>query len=39
MTLAVRAVLDGANVVVDVHVTPGYTPSMSSGMTRSHHDK
>lgn len=36
---AVQAVLGGASVVVDVHVTPGYTPSMSSGMTRSHHDK
>lgn len=39
MAQAVQAVLGGASVVVDVHVTPGYTPSMSSGMTRSHDDK
>lgn len=32
---AVAAVRGGACVVVDVHVTPGYSPSMSSGMTRS----
>lgn len=33
---AVARVQSGQCVVVDVHVTPGYSPSMSSGMTRSH---
>jgi thiamine pyrophosphate-dependent acetolactate synthase large subunit-like protein len=33
---AVARVKSGECVVVDVHVTPGYSPSMSSGMTRSH---
>jgi thiamine pyrophosphate-dependent acetolactate synthase large subunit-like protein len=33
---AVARVKAGQCVVVDVHVTPGYSPSMSSGMTRSH---
>ena len=33
---AVAAVRKGACVVVDVRVTPGYSPSMASGMTRSH---
>jgi thiamine pyrophosphate-dependent acetolactate synthase large subunit-like protein len=32
----VARVQAGQCVVVDVHVTPGYSPSMSSGMTRSH---
>ncbi|WP_158940852.1 thiamine pyrophosphate-binding protein [Burkholderia sp. S171] len=32
---AVSALLDGKTVVVDVRVDPGYSPSMSSGMTRS----
>ena len=35
---AVQAVRAGACVVLDVHVTPGYSPSMSSGMTRSQED-
>lgn len=38
MPEAVAAALGGASVVIDVHVTPGYTPSMSSGMTRTHDD-
>lgn len=33
---AVRRVKQGRTVLVDVHVTPGYSPSMASGMTRSH---
>ena len=33
---AVAAAHAGACVVVDVRVTPGYSPSMSSGMTRNH---
>lgn len=33
---AIEAVRQGQSVVVDVHVTPGYSPAMSSGMTRSH---
>ena len=36
LTEAVAAVREGACVVVDVRVTPGYSPSMASGMTRSH---
>jgi thiamine pyrophosphate-dependent acetolactate synthase large subunit-like protein len=32
---AVSALRDGKTVVVDVRVDPGYSPSMSSGMTRS----
>ncbi|OYD73771.1 UNVERIFIED_ORG: thiamin pyrophosphate-dependent acetolactate synthase large subunit-like protein [Burkholderia sp. CF145] len=32
---AVNALRDGKTVVVDVRVDPGYSPSMSSGMTRS----
>ncbi|SDH24830.1 Acetolactate synthase large subunit [Paraburkholderia steynii] len=32
---AVNALRDGRTVVVDVRVDPGYSPSMSSGMTRS----
>ena len=35
---AVEIVRAGGSVVVDVHVTPGYSPAMSSGMTRSHDD-
>lgn len=35
---AVECVRGGGSVVVDVHVTPGYSPAMSSGMTRSHDD-
>lgn len=33
---AIGAVRNGATVVVDVRVTPGYSAAMSSGMTRSH---
>jgi thiamine pyrophosphate-dependent acetolactate synthase large subunit-like protein len=33
---AVQRVKQGRAVLVDVHVTPGYSPSMASGMTRSH---
>jgi len=33
---AIAAVREGAAVVVDVHVTAGYSPSMAAGMTRSH---
>ena len=36
---AVAAVRDGATVVVDVHVTPGSSAAMASGMTRSHEDQ
>jgi thiamine pyrophosphate-dependent acetolactate synthase large subunit-like protein len=36
---AVAAVREGATVVVDVHVTPGYSAAMASGMTRSHEDQ
>ncbi|WP_029000235.1 thiamine pyrophosphate-binding protein [Azohydromonas australica] len=38
MAQALAAVRSGACVVLDVHVTPGYSPSMSSGMTRSQED-
>jgi thiamine pyrophosphate-dependent acetolactate synthase large subunit-like protein len=34
----IAAVMQGKAVVIDVRVTPGYSPSMSSGMTRSHDD-
>jgi len=34
---AIRRVNAGKAVVVDVHVTPGYSPSMASGMTREVH--
>jgi thiamine pyrophosphate-dependent acetolactate synthase large subunit-like protein len=34
----IEAVMQGHAVVIDVRVTPGYSPSMSSGMTRSHDD-
>jgi thiamine pyrophosphate-dependent acetolactate synthase large subunit-like protein len=34
----IEAVMQGKAVVIDVRVTPGYSPSMSSGMTRSHDD-
>lgn len=33
---AVRSLKEGRAVLVDVHVTPGYSPSMAAGMTRSH---
>lgn len=33
---AVRRLKQGRTVLVDVHVTPGYSPSMAAGMTRSH---
>jgi hypothetical protein len=33
---AVAAVAQGAAVVVDVHVEPGYNPAMAAGMTRAH---
>lgn len=36
---AVAEVREGATVVVDVRVTPGYSAAMASGMTRSHEDK
>lgn len=35
---AVQAVRGGASVVVDVHVTPGYSTAMTAGMTRSQGD-
>ena len=35
---AVEILRAGGSVVVDVHVTPGYSPTMSSGMTLSHDD-
>ena len=34
----IAAVMQGHAVVIDVRVTPGYSPSMSAGMTRSHED-
>jgi thiamine pyrophosphate-dependent acetolactate synthase large subunit-like protein len=33
---AVARLRQGKGVVVDVHVTPGYSPSMAAGITRSH---
>lgn len=36
---AVACTLAGGCAVVDVRVTPGYSPSMASGMTRSHKDQ
>ena len=33
---AVARLKQGKGVVVDVHVTPGYSPSMAAGITRSH---
>jgi thiamine pyrophosphate-dependent acetolactate synthase large subunit-like protein len=33
---AISRLKQGRPVLVDVHVTPGYSPSMASGMTRSH---
>jgi thiamine pyrophosphate-dependent acetolactate synthase large subunit-like protein len=38
LTRAIAAVRDGATMVVDVRVTPGYSAAMASGMTRSHED-
>lgn len=35
LAVAVEAVRNGACVLMDVHVTPGYSPAMSSGMTQS----
>ena len=32
---AVARLRQGKGVVVDVHVTPGYSPSMAAGITRS----
>ena len=36
---AVARLKSGKGVVVDVHVTPGYSASMTAGLTRSHHGK
>ncbi|WP_288823812.1 thiamine pyrophosphate-dependent enzyme [uncultured Paraburkholderia sp.] len=36
---AVKKVLEGGQVLVDVHVKPGYAPSMSQGMTASAKDQ
>ncbi|ABO57282.1 thiamine pyrophosphate-binding protein [Burkholderia vietnamiensis] len=36
---AISKVLEGGQVLVDVHVKPGYAPSMSRGMTASATDK
>jgi hypothetical protein len=36
---AIARVIAGRSVVVDVHVTPGYTPSMAAGITRAHQEK
>lgn len=33
---AIQRLKQGRSVLVDVHVTPGYSPSMASGMTRAH---
>jgi thiamine pyrophosphate-dependent acetolactate synthase large subunit-like protein len=33
---AVQRLRQGRTVLVDVHVTPGYSPSMAAGMTRPH---
>lgn len=36
LTEAIAAAANGASVVVDVHVTPGYSAVMATEMTRSH---
>ena len=35
---AIELVRQGKSVVIDIRVAPGYSPSMASGMTRSHGD-